>query len=50
MYGEEDGASASGDASPEPSEPAAPPAPPPPTDEELRRVTITVSKAPEKSS
>ena len=45
MYGEEDGASTSGDASPEPSEPA-----PPPTDEELRRVTITVSKAPEKSS
>jgi len=46
MYGEEDGG---GDvAQTEP--PAEPAPPPPPTDEELRRVTITVSKAPEKSA
>ena len=46
-YGEEDGGGGGEVAQ---AEPPAEPAPPPPTDEELRRVTITVSKAPEKSA
>ena len=47
-YGEEDGGGGGEVAQAEP--PAEPAPPPPPTDEELRRVTITVSKAPEKSA
>ena len=47
-YGEEDGGGGGEVAQTEP--PAEPAPPPPPTDEELRRVTITVSKAPEKSA
>ena len=44
-YGEEESGEG---AQPEPPAESAPP--PPPTDEELRRVTITVSKAPEKGA
>ena len=48
-YGDADGGTGDdGAAQPEPE--AAPAQPPPPTDEELRRVTITVSSAPEKSA
>ena len=47
-YGEEDGGSGGEVAQAAP--PAEPAPPPPPTDEELRRVTITVSKAPEKGA
>ena len=46
-YGEEDGGGGEVVQTEPPAEPATPP---PPTDEELRRVTITVSKAPEKSA
>ena len=51
-YGEEEGGdSSSADDGDAPSEsPATPAEPPPPTDEELRRVTITVSKAPGKGA
>ncbi len=48
-YGENDGGGGSGDAPPE-SPPPESAQQPPPTDEELRRVTITVSKAPEKKA
>ena len=44
-YGEEDGGGEVAQ-----TEPPAESAPPPPTDEELRRVTITVSKAPAKGA
>ena len=47
-YGDSDGGT--GDDAASQPEPAAPAQPPPPTDEELRRVTITVSSAPEKSA
>ena len=47
-YGEEEGGAGGEDAQPE--QPAEPAQPPPPTDEELRRVTITVSKAPDKGA
>ena len=47
--GAPDGDDASGDAG-ESSEPSAPAQPPPPSDEELRRVTITVSSAPRKGT
>ena len=48
-YGEEEGDSSGGGDVPSES-PATPAEPPPPTDEELRRVTITVSKAPGKGA
>ena len=47
-YGDSDGGT--GDDAASQPEPAAPAQPPLPTDEELRRVTITVSSAPEKSA
>lgn len=43
-----DGESPASDDAGEPSEPSEPVQPPPPSDEELRRVTITVSSAPRK--